>query len=376
VRVISLEEAGSDNDLRYTWRRFFVVVQRDDPGHRGSTLVTGNEAHRPFPSKTNMDVETKRAEAIQILKEYYPHCIEQVPQQREKPEWIEENKFGFLLGVLHHGTNTHVAQLHSLLSSNSMQETEAWTIHVLFEFYIGPFHDYFISQPRCRTPLALSSSSDGSKIYHIVKELSHSHLRKQLLKRDGGCLFCWQRHQRRGVHVVTHSDDLAGGPSLFDQTGIAQMHSVQNGLLLCGNCRYAFSSLSKYVDIVDQKMVVKVVNATNDEQNQQWKRSIRDLKMLRAIREEDWTDTDKRQSIESNGEMALYFVNNDPALQPNRKALEFHKAACLIWRMAGGAVPDYENCSDDGDIWAFQPSAFEPQAVNEWRADNATLIVE
>jgi hypothetical protein len=45
--------------------------------------------------------------------------------------------------------------------------------------------------------------------------------------------------------------------------------------------------------------------------------------------------------------MVLWFVNNDPALQPNRKALELHKTACLIWRMAGGAEPVDEESSDD-----------------------------
>jgi hypothetical protein len=54
--------------------------------------------------------------------------------------------------------------------------------------------------------------------------------------------------------------------------------------------------------------------------------------------------------VESNGEMALYFLQNDPTKLPNRNALEFQKAACLIWRMAGGAETDYEYCSDDDEL--------------------------
>ena len=65
------------------------------------------------------------------------------------------------------------------------------------------------------------------------------------------------------------------------------------------------------------------------------------------VRLEDWTDIDNRQAIESNGEMALYFVQNNPTILPNRHALEFHRAACMIWRMAGGAETDEEYCSDD-----------------------------
>jgi hypothetical protein len=45
--------------------------------------------------------------------------------------------------------------------------------------------------------------------------------------------------------------------------------------------------------------------------------------------------------------MALYFFDNDTTLLPNRNALEFHKTACLIWRMAGGAEIHDECCSDD-----------------------------
>jgi hypothetical protein len=48
--------------------------------------------------------------------------------------------------------------------------------------------------------------------------------------------------------------------------------------------------------------------------------------------------------------MALYFFQNNPTKLPNRNALEFHKAACLIWRMAGGAETDEEYCSDDEDL--------------------------
>ena len=56
---------------------------------------------------------------------------------------------------------------------------------------------------------------------------------------------------------------------------------------------------------------------------------------------------DSRLAVETNGEMALYFLIHDQRLQPNRKALEFHKTACLIWRMAGGAESVDEHCSDD-----------------------------
>jgi glutamate synthase (NADPH/NADH) large chain len=80
-------------------------------------------------------------------------------------------------------------------------------------------------------------------------------------------------------------------------------------------------------------------------------------KIVRKGREEDWTDIDNRKAVESNDEMALYFVL--PTRLPNRKALEFHKTACLIWRMAGGAEPDEEYCSDDDDLALVDTAALK-----------------
>ena len=73
-----------------------------------------------------------------------------------------------------------------------------------------------------------------------------------------------------------------------------------------------------------------------------------------------------RQVVNSDGEMELYFLSNDPELLPNRKALEYHKAACLIWRMAGGAEPDEEYCSDDDDPVNFVPADDNSDYVRKW----------
>ncbi|KAJ3413855.1 hypothetical protein HDV05_007376 [Chytridiales sp. JEL 0842] len=58
---------------------------------------------------------------------------------------------------------------------------------------------------------------------------------------------------------------------------------------------------------------------------------------------------DGRKPTEDDGEMVLYFQDNEPSIQPSLKALEFHKTACLIWRMAGGAEEDSDDEWDGGD---------------------------
>lgn len=99
-------------------------------------------------------------------------------------------------------------------------------------------------------------------------------------------------------------------------------------------------------------------------------KSVSDLKGARRLREEDWTDIDNRQAVEPNGEMALYFVLNNPTQLPNRDALEFHKAACLIWRMASGAESEDEHCPDDDD--GYIPVNYRSKSIEKC----ATLVIE
>jgi hypothetical protein len=108
--------------------------------------------------------------------------------------------------------------------------------------------------------------------------------------------------------------------------------------------------LKRYVDVVDGKLVVRIVNESNDlgsYKHKMWYQISRRLKGERDFSEKYWILIDNRKAVESNKEMALYFVENDQTILPNRNALEFHKTACLIWRMAGGSEPDEEYCSDD-----------------------------
>jgi hypothetical protein len=88
-----------------------------------------------------------------------------------------------------------------------------------------------------------------------------------------------------------------------------------------------------------------VVNESNDGSNDDYNRTIEVLKVNRVTNGRYMNSN--RLSVEENEEMGLYFIENDPQKQPNRKALEYHKTACLIWRMAGGAESDNEYCSDD-----------------------------
>jgi hypothetical protein len=107
------------------------------------------------------------------------------------------------------------------------------------------------------------------------RELVHKDLKNAVLKRDGVCLFCWNRKPVKGAHIIAQRID---NPVAYDETSLLTrvgLHQVQNGLLLCRDCQDGFDALKLYVDVVDDKLVLKVVNDTDDENNFEFRHSIK-----------------------------------------------------------------------------------------------------
>ena len=171
--------------------------------------------------------------------------------------------------------------------------------------------------------------------------LNKNQFKESLLERDQVCLFCWHSRILHGAHIIAHQQNSlipAHVKKIMAAAGIRDKNQVQNGLLLCIGCLISFDRLQIYLDVVEEKLVVKVVNYTNDPTNEKhllWKAHVKSLKIARQGQEEYFHDG--RKAVEPNGEMALYFHQNNEEIQPNRIALERRKTACLIWKMAGGA---------------------------------------
>jgi hypothetical protein len=239
----------------------------------------------------------------------------------------------------------------------------------MFAYYILPFHKNYSDSSSCHTPASPRTPSRANSVDNVQcvteeKVPSHKNLKEAVEKRDGVCLFCWDTLECEGAHIIAQKKISMAydESSLLQRAGLIQKHQVQNGLLLCNKCHNQFDKLKRYVDVVDDKLVIKVVNETNDttsDKHREWQRSIRNLRAMRNANEEDWAEFDNRQAVDQNGESALYFVQNHPTNLPNRNALEFHKAACLIWRMAGGAETDEEYCSDDEDVVPVNTAALK-----------------
>ena len=252
----------------------------------------------------------------------------------------------------------------------------------MFARYILPFHKDYSDSSSCHTPHSSnppsrSNSAEDLDCVPEEREWTHKDLKKAVEKRDGVCLFCWGRLECQVAHIIAQKNiGMAyDEPSLLLRAGLTQKHQVQNGLLLCSVCHGQFDKLKRYVDVVDDKLVVKVVNYSvlgNDDKHREWEIVLGKLKNDRLFMER--YSSDGRQAVESNGEMALYFVLNNPTRLPNRNALEFHKAACLIWRIAGGAESEDEHCPDDDDDYV--PVDYRSKSIEKWMDSSATLVIE
>jgi 5-methylcytosine-specific restriction endonuclease McrA len=310
---------------------------------------------------------------LSLLKAYYNiQDADQIPEQRVKSLWKPQNKFGFLYGIIQYGEENNIREIEKSLSSGEFQNNEQEFIERLYARYIQPFKLY--NGSRCSTPSSSSITSRNTSGSNLVEEQLKS-LRQAVWKRDAACLFCWDTLQCEAAHIITEKSNALvpfNESFLFQQAGIREKHhQVQNSLLLCVKCHREYGALKRYVDVVDGKFILKVVNSSNDDQNMEWKRAVRNIKVLRQAQEEDWAGIDDRKAVDADGEMQVFFVSNDVLVQPNHVALKSHKAACHIWRMAGGAEPQEESCPDD-DFDAIRMSILKVQHWNSLAVEDCT----
>ncbi|KAJ3238594.1 hypothetical protein HDU81_007514 [Chytriomyces hyalinus] len=116
------------------------------------------------------------------------------------------------------------------------------------------------------------------------------------------------------------------------KAGLQSVYQVQNRVLLCAVCRGEFSALRRYIDVVDGRLVAKVVNLTSDANDRDY---VGPLEIsLRVVHF-----------------LFVYFADDDKRKHPNHAALAFHKAACLIWTMAGGGdVTEDDEIDNEGTL--------------------------
>ncbi|OAJ37694.1 hypothetical protein BDEG_21690 [Batrachochytrium dendrobatidis JEL423] len=281
-----------------------------------------------------MNIETTKTATTQLLNEYYQISTQAIPTQRVKSEWQDDNKRGLFLGIIQEGETSHITRLHNLLTANQFAEQQEFSTKIqladpehprtfiddMFGYYILPFHKDYNDSSSCHTPVSsnpTSRTNSADDLDYVAKVTV-----------------------LQGAHIISQKNiGMAyNEPSILLRSGLTQKHQIQNGLLLCIKCHDQFGKLRQYVDVVDDKLVIKVINDLTSDKHKKWIETIEDLKVIRRTRQKRWIDN--RQTVESNSEMTLYFIHNNPTRLPNRNALELHKTTCLIWCMAGGVESD------------------------------------
>ena len=243
-------------------------------------------------------------------------------------------------------------------------------IDSIFDAYIRPFHKNYGNS-------SSSSSSTGIRT---------GNFRTALLERDlNKCVICFSNTELEGAHIMSHKSSLARlvahVQSALFKTGI-DINAMQNGLCLCMICHTRFDKLEHYIDITDKNQpVVRLVNKskTNDPNDKDYKLTLEKLQSDRQFYVERDSTLGNRRAVEDNGDMKIYFQDNDPSLQPNKTLLEFHKIACLIWRLAGGAEPvDYDSYDEDEFVDGVKSSDFSKEKlegyVGNWISTSATVF--
>ena len=105
---------------------------------------------------------------IQRLKAVYRTIsdYDSIPKLRDKANWNNANKFGFLKGMIEYGQTQHLTELDNLLKNQKNWAKLDNFIDRMFEFYIVPFHkSYSASRAVSTLPpghLTAASSKTGS----------------------------------------------------------------------------------------------------------------------------------------------------------------------------------------------------------------------
>ena len=237
-------------------------------------------------------------EVVEKLKLYY-QCGDyaEIPTQRPKAEWVNENQFGFLCGVLLYGHDSKVLLIGNAFSSPATTTTVDSVpipsysysspmpidelVDFLYDLYIRPFKKN--NGTSCYTP---ASSISESMQPDPFDDPSHASLKKGVLGRDKYCLFCWRSKSLHAAHIIAqklknpnYSDDR----KILGEAGLQSIHEVNNGMLLCSLCHDAFDKLEVYVEIVDNFYVVKYVK-TKEEKGMRYINSLQIILTSRVSR--------------------------------------------------------------------------------------------
>ena len=295
---------------------------------------------------------------------------EDIPADKPFGKFTFQNRIGFLTGVIKFGDILHLDGIENALKvpwkypylvDTLVTDRELIDcINPLFDYYIRPFHGGYNNRKDY-------TSSTGSN--------RTASFRTDVQNRDiNCCVFCFSKAEIQVCHLIALKASYAGFVAEIDSVlkiaGI-RINDVQNGICLCVACHLRFDKLKRYIDITDtNQLVVRVVNETNNPNDNDYLEIIEGLKSDRKRRLKYSQDEafKNRAAVEDN-DMNVFF-HGDPRLHPNSTAFNFHKIACLIWRLAGGAEPeDYEYYQEYDFVDVINIDEFRKEKLDSYVCD-------
>ncbi|KAI8839983.1 hypothetical protein BJ741DRAFT_647162 [Chytriomyces cf. hyalinus JEL632] len=272
--------------------------------------------------------------------------------REHRPPWRHfrnRNKLAFLTGILTHTPDEASKEMYAtqfywtfgserLPAPNTHEERDC--LHLLYSRCIEPFKQYrmngfsfFISHdevppsPATRSVALVSNSTAPT----------YSNFTLAIELRDQVCLFCWNHQPVYAAQLIGQaSSTTLIVPNLLKHAGLDSLNCVQN------------VSVSRTIHVADGRLIAKVVKRTNDPNDRDYLRATISLANYRgfAMNHQPIAGTAGISAVDTNNELPVIILNNDMSKHPNHTALAFHKAACLIWNMAGGREGD-----DDDDLY-------------------------
>ncbi|KAJ3330294.1 hypothetical protein HDU76_006011 [Blyttiomyces sp. JEL0837] len=326
-------------------------------------------------------VDAKLEATLKTLAEFYgvndiQGALDKIASASNKPTWAhfkDLNKFGFIYGVLVHSPDNvkleYIDKVETMFVSSQPQSEEKVEdfLELLKARFITPLMQHSGSTGGTPTPHesplpSLTTNVRGSLAGQLsahsaldlnlpteASNLTHANFQKALHERDKVCLFCWGEEALHPAHLISQKKFDSFELIIRDLLGRAGMDSVyrvQNGVLLCAVCHSRFDNLKRYIDVVDGRYIAKVINV-NPSNHSLYREEVETIKDIRTGK------VNRRRPVvvgrdapDENDDLPIYFVDSRGPLHPNHSAISFHKAACLIWHLAGAA----DETEDDHDF--------------------------
>lgn len=292
-----------------------------------------------------------------------------LPEPKQKAQWGPENNIGFFKGIFEYGFTEHKSQVLDLLQSpgfvgqdlQSQKDELQRLLNQLFNSYIFAFHKHqeFANENPPGTPRSVRPTSASNSVTQEI-------LKKELFERDYCCLFCWDKSlpYLQAAHILSRKTiRMSNVNELLQRAGIPNLYDVRNGLLLCMKCHHDFDTLKTFVQVEEDRMLFKAVKTPIDSE---WRDTV-DVKLQTRNIFKSFIQDDRVPADEDN-ELRLWFVGQSPTNLPSKEALSWHKAACHIWLLAGGADPEELSDDDEEDFLPPVPAKETMDRVQVWNS--------